>query len=325
MFFKFSGLFLFAPGHRVRRQRRLRAAERRHPADDQPRLDGPWAYPGRGFIPTSRSSRCKGCLLAGAILAWLVIPRAVAAEPARRPAAGIEPRRQAKLNRREGDVAVLQRWAGPIVVVLILGGVIAILALNLNLKGRNRRIRVDRPPDPKPSLPRTSPPPERHRQPAGFREYPIGDEVEKNEMLIKAVWLPPVQMEGMDGPGVVRPDPPRGRHPRHRGQSQRLRQGRVHSLPGRALHDRPAGCGRRKCDRPSRSEGKMMPMVARDGLHYGATIEMPRAGHYKLTYAIEPPSPADWAATSIAATGVEPGGSRSRSRSTGIIPARLSR
>ena len=32
---------------------------------------------------------------------------------------------------------MLQRWAGPIVVVLILGGVIAVLVLNLNLKGRN--------------------------------------------------------------------------------------------------------------------------------------------------------------------------------------------
>ena len=41
----------------------------------------------------------------------------------------------------------------------------------------------------------------------------------------------------------------------------------------------------------------MMPMVARDGLHYGASIEMPTAGHYKLTYAIEPPSAADWAVT----------------------------
>ena len=28
--------------------------------------------------------------------------------------------------------------------------------------------------------------------------------------------------------------------------------------------------------------GTMMPMVARDGLHYGASIEMPKAGHYKL-------------------------------------------
>ena len=30
-----------------------------------------------------------------------------------------------------------ERWAGPLVVVLILGGVIAVIALNLNLKGRN--------------------------------------------------------------------------------------------------------------------------------------------------------------------------------------------
>jgi len=31
-------------------------------------------------------------------------------------------------------------------------------------------------------------------------------------------------------------------------------------------------------------------MTARDGWHYGASIEMPRAGRYKLTYAIEPPA-----------------------------------
>ena len=30
---------------------------------------------------------------------------------------------------------MLQRWTGPIVVVLILGGVILILAMNLNLEG----------------------------------------------------------------------------------------------------------------------------------------------------------------------------------------------
>ena len=30
---------------------------------------------------------------------------------------------------------MLQRWMGPIVVLLILGGVLLILALNLNLKG----------------------------------------------------------------------------------------------------------------------------------------------------------------------------------------------
>ena len=33
---------------------------------------------------------------------------------------------------------MLERWAGRLVVVLILGGVIAILVLNLNLKGRKQ-------------------------------------------------------------------------------------------------------------------------------------------------------------------------------------------
>ena len=66
----------------------------------------------------------------------------------------------------------------------------------------------------------------------------------------------------------------------------------------------------------------MMPMVARDGLHYGATIEMPKAGRYKLTYAIEPPSKGGLGRHADAATGVEPWWKPSRSRSTGIIPGR---
>ena len=38
------------------------------------------------------------------------------------------------------------------------------------------------------------------RSPAGFGEYPIGDEVEKNQIRIAAVYLPPVGMDGMDMP-----------------------------------------------------------------------------------------------------------------------------
>jgi periplasmic iron binding protein len=51
---------------------------------------------------------------------------------------------------------------------------------------------------------------------------------------------------------------------------------------------------------------KMMPMVARDGLHYGATIEIPSAGHYKLTYAFKPPSAGGLGRHVDAATGVAP-------------------
>jgi uncharacterized protein involved in high-affinity Fe2+ transport len=50
--------------------------------------------------------------------------------------------------------------------------------------------------------------------------------------------------------------------------------------------------------------GDLMPMVARDGWHYGASIPMPRAGHFKLTYTIEPPTAAG--RHSDPATGVDP-------------------
>ena len=50
-----------------------------------------------------------------------------------------------------------------------------------------------------------------------------------------------------------------------------------------------------------------MPMVARDGLHYGANIEMPRAGRYTLTYRIDPPSAGGLGRHSDAVTGVAPG------------------
>ena len=90
-----------------------------------------------------------------------------------------------------------QRWIGPVIVFLILGGVASVLLLNLNLKGTNPRI-----PDPLPSRPlqRSSPRHRAARRPAGFREYPIGDEVERHQMRIAAVWLPPVQMDGMPAP-----------------------------------------------------------------------------------------------------------------------------
>ena len=48
-----------------------------------------------------------------------------------------------------------------------------------------------------------------------------------------------------------------------------------------------------------------MPMVARDGLHYGASIEMPNAGRYKLTYAIKPPSYGGLGRHADRATGVD--------------------
>jgi len=36
--------------------------------------------------------------------------------------------------------------------------------------------------------------------------------------------------------------------------------------------------------------GQLIPMMARDGFHYGATIAQPHPGTYRLIYAIHPPS-----------------------------------
>jgi uncharacterized protein involved in high-affinity Fe2+ transport len=203
---------------------------------------------------------------------------------------------------------VLQRWIGPIVVVLILGGVIAILALNLNLKGRNLANSASNRLDPSQTDAASRPAPVIAgvvRPPAGFREYPIGDEVEKNQMVIKAVWLPPVQMEGMEQPvssSLIHLEA--DIHATEGNRNGFAKDEFVPYLVVRYTIAAADGKGTESAALPI--QGKMMPMVARDGLHYGATIEMPKAGHYKLTYEIEPPSAGGLGRHVDAATGVEP-------------------
>src|SRR6516162_996095 len=104
-----------------------------------------------------------------------------------------------------------KRWAGPLIALLILGAVAAILILNLDTgpprASSNRPAvrsygytfwinwpwrKVSPAAGPPTSTLRVTAP----AKPAGFREYPIGDEVERNFMRIAAVWLPPVAMDG---------------------------------------------------------------------------------------------------------------------------------
>src|SRR5262245_30145221 len=170
-----------------------------------------------------------------------------------------------------------QRWIGPMMVLLILGGVGAILLLNLNLKGTGSRTPESPPP---PAQAPASPSP----RPTGFREYPIGDDVERNHMRIAAVWLPPVQIEGMNGPA-----------PSDMIHIEADIHATAENLNGCALNEFipyltvryaivPQGETAKSLE-PIR--GDLMPMVARDGWHYGASIPMPRAGHFKLTYSID--------------------------------------
>jgi periplasmic iron binding protein len=202
---------------------------------------------------------------------------------------------------------MLQRWRGPIVVLLILGGVVLILALNLNTKGWDSQ--PPRSPDTThvdavaPST--TSGPGDAKvsRPPAGFREYPIGEEVERNQMRIAAVWLPPVQMEGMAGP--VPSDMIHLEADIRATEGNRNGFAKDEFVPYLVVHYTITS--REGTDPSSASApAPLTPMVARDGLHYGASIAMPKAGRYTLTYRIEPPSAGGLGRHSDPVTGVDP-------------------
>jgi uncharacterized protein involved in high-affinity Fe2+ transport len=184
------------------------------------------------------------------------------------------------------------------VTILIGGGVALILVLNLNLNLKSGT--------PKPSstagaggaVPAT---PAATQKPAGFREYPIGDEVEKNSMTIAAVWLPPIAMEGM--PALAG-----GNEVIHLEADIHATAGNPHGFAkdefvpylkiGYTLTAAEGGAVIHR--------GELMPMVARDGLHYGASLALPKAGLYRLTYAIAPPWAGVLGRHSDPVTGVAP-------------------
>ena len=195
-----------------------------------------------------------------------------------------------------------QAWAGLLVTLLIVGGVALIVAVNLNLNGtpprRSGTSRTASPASVRPAVPTG-------RKPSGFREYPIGEEVLEDQMPIAAVWLPPIAMEGMPAmsAGGGR-DPPGGRHPRHRGEPQRVcaKDEFVADLKMRYTIT-PAGGG------PAIHEGET---VADDRPRRPALwgeLAMPKPGKYRLTYAIEPPRRAASAATPTRSPASPPGGS----------------
>ena len=190
-----------------------------------------------------------------------------------------------------------QRWTGPIVVVLIFVGVILILAINLNLKGRNPASSTAQPSQLAPA------PAGVVRQPVDFREYPIGEEVEKNQMRIAAVYLPPVKMEGMPDPsasGLIHLEADI-----HATEGNHNGFAKDEFVPYMLVHYKIVSQDA-KAKSAEPIQGDMMPMVARDGLHYGANVEVPKAGHYRLTYALEPPFKGGLGRHADAASGVEP-------------------
>jgi len=126
------------------------------------------------------------------------------------------------------------------------------------------------------------------------------DETERSGMLITAVWLPPIQMEGLE-------------LPQHADVIHL--EADIHGLAG---NQNGFGLGawipyltvtyEIKPDDAAREtiKGEFLPMVAKDGPHYGATIEMPGAGKYTLTYHIDNPSKKGFGRHSDPITGVGP-------------------
>jgi len=118
-----------------------------------------------------------------------------------------------------------------------------------------------------------------------FKEYPIGEPKTLNKMEIAAVYLDPIDMEP-------------------RGNDLPASQADIHlEADIHAENGNPSGFGGGEWvpyltvsyrlenkDTGRVLNGTLMPMVAKDGPHYGANIKMPGTGNYKLTYHIEPPS-----------------------------------
>jgi uncharacterized protein involved in high-affinity Fe2+ transport len=132
-----------------------------------------------------------------------------------------------------------------------------------------------------------------------FKEYPIGEEKTLNKMKIAAVYLQPIDMEprGLDLPAS---------------QADIHLEADIHATKGN-----PNGFGAgewipyltityklQNLDTGKTLTGKLMPMVAKDGPHYGANIKMPGTGNYKLIYTIEPPSKQGFGRHSDKDTGV---------------------
>jgi hypothetical protein len=184
----------------------------------------------------------------------------------------------------------MEQKIGGIIAVMVLGAVAALVLFNLMPPAHG----------PAPATGSVQPAVQTGVAPAApFREYPIG-EAEQSGMHIAAVWLPPVQMEGMELPqdaNVI-----------HLEADIHALEGNVNGF-GRGAWIPYLGVRYEIIPvEPGKDAvtGEFMPMVAKDGPHYGATIEMPGPGKFRLVYHIDPPSTNGFGRHSDPVTGVAP-------------------
>lgn len=132
-----------------------------------------------------------------------------------------------------------------------------------------------------------------------IKEYPIGAPKEVNRMKIAAVYLLPIDMEprGLDLP---------------QSQADVHLEADIHALKGN-LNGFGAGewipylkvsYTLINIDTGETKSGTFMPMVAKDGPHYGSNVKMMGPGNYKVTFTIDPPSKQGFGRHTDVATGV---------------------
>lgn len=138
---------------------------------------------------------------------------------------------------------------------------------------------------------------------APFREFPIGDPIEKNFLKIAAVYFPAVPMDhppmnGMNHGSVTETEVAKEKFVKP-GTELIHMEADIH-----ALKNNPSGFGNGEwipyleisyeiidqTTHKSVLSGNLMPMIAKDGPHYGTTLRMLGKGKYKLKYNVSSPS-----------------------------------
>ena len=120
---------------------------------------------------------------------------------------------------------------------------------------------------------------------AEFKEYPIGEEVRKNNMSVAGVYLKPIDMEprGVDRAASLSDI--------HLEADIKATKGNKNGFgAGEWIPFLTVTYKITNIDTGKSRVGTLMPMVAIDGPHYGANVKMLGVGNYVVEYTIEPPS-----------------------------------
>ena len=143
---------------------------------------------------------------------------------------------------------------------------------------------------------------------APFREYSMGDEIETNHISVAAVYLPPVTM---DMPGHDEADVEKimetGKEKIHLEADIHASKGNAQGFAaGEWIPYLTVKFKLSHLDSGKTIDGVCLPMIAKDGPHYGATLRMMGVGKYKLAFQIEPPIATTFGRHTDRNTGVAP-------------------